>query len=37
MVWMIFALGDCEQLLSAESCTYTEWFDIDEPCKVILL
>jgi len=24
-------LGDCKELYG--SCLYTEWFDLDEPCK----
>lgn len=32
VVTILFALGDCENLLTEQSCLYTEWFDIDEPC-----
>ncbi|TRY69476.1 hypothetical protein TCAL_03259 [Tigriopus californicus] len=34
VVTILFALGDCENLLNEQSlgCLYTEWFDIDEPC-----
>ncbi len=34
VVVALFALGGCKQLLSKDTCLYTEWFDIDEPCQV---
>jgi len=34
VAWILFALGDCGNLLKPDACTYTEWFDVDEPCKV---
>ena len=33
----LFALGDCAELLAPEAALYTEWFDVDEPCKVLKL
>ena len=34
VVVVTVALGDCGELLAPDAALYTEWFDIDEPCKV---
>ena len=31
---LFFFSGDCQDLLRKDTCLFTEWFDIDEPCKV---
>ena len=34
VVVALVALGNCGEMLNSEAALYTEWFDIDEPCKV---
>ena len=32
VVLAYIAMGDCSEVFNPQSCLFTEWFDVDEPC-----